>query len=63
MASFYCNDKVKEYPTEHPFKELGKKNNAKQDNISTIKLIKGGRRVDGARTRNIHIRYFKFVRE
>ena len=49
---------MKEYPAEHPFKDLCKKNLVKQDNMSTIKMVKGGRRVCGSRTRNIHIKYF-----
>ena len=49
---------MKTYPIEHPLKELGKSNLVKQDNTSTIKMVKGGVRVCGARTRNIHIRYF-----
>ena len=57
-ASVYYKDQVEEYPTEHPFKDLDKKNLVEQDNTSTIKMVKGGRTVCGARTRNIHIRYF-----
>ena len=51
-------DQVKIYPLKRPFKDLGKKNLVKQDNISTIKIVKGDRRVCGSRTQNIHIRYF-----
>ena len=47
----------KKDPSKHPFKDLDKKNLIKQDNTSTIKMVKGGRRVCGSRTRNIHIRY------
>ena len=49
---------MKEYPVTHPLKEIGTKNVVEQDNMSTIKLIKGGKRVCGQRTRNICIRYF-----
>ena len=49
---------MKEYPAEQPFKDLGKKNLVKQNNTSTIKMVKGGRRVYVARTRNILIWYF-----
>ena len=48
-ASFYCKDQMEEYPTKHPFKDLNKKNVVMQDNTSTIKMVKGGRRVYGAR--------------
>ena len=57
-ASLYSKEQVKKYPAEHPLKDLGKKNVVLQDNTSTIKMVKGGRRVCGSRTRNIHIRYF-----
>ena len=57
-TSLYCKYQVKTYPIEHPLKELGKNNLVKQDNTSTIKMVKGGVRVCGARIRNIHIRYF-----
>ena len=43
---------------EHPLNKLEKKNIVKQDNISAIKMLKGGVRVCGPRTRNIHIKYF-----
>ena len=49
---------MKKYPSKHPFKDLGKKYLVKQDNTSTIKMVKGGRKVCGLRTQNIHIRYF-----
>ena len=49
---------MKEYPVEHLLKDLGKKNVVLQDNTSTIKLVKGGRRVCRSRTRSIQIRYF-----
>ena len=49
---------MKTYPIEHPLKELGKNNVVKQDNTSTIKMVKGGVRLCGTRTRNIHIFYF-----
>ena len=57
-ASLYYKEQVKKYPAEHPFKDLDKKNAVLQDNTSTIKMVKGGRRVCGWRTQNIHIRYF-----
>ena len=57
-TSLYSKEQVKKYPAEHPLKDLGKKNVVLQDNTSTIKMVKGGRRVYGSRTRNIHIRYF-----
>ena len=37
---------------------MGKDNIVLQDNTSTIKMLKGGKRVCGQRTRNIHVRYF-----
>ena len=37
---------------------MGSKNLVKQDNTSTIKMVKGGVRVCRPRTRSIHIRYF-----
>ena len=46
------------YPIDRPLKELEKKKLVKQDNTSTIKMMKGGVRVCGARTRNVHTRYF-----
>ena len=45
-------------PLKHPFKNNDKKDLVKQDNTSTIKMVKGGKRVCGSRTQNIHIRYF-----
>ena len=57
-VSLYCKKQVRKYPAEHPFKDLGKKNVVLQDNTSTIKMMKGCRRVCCLRTRNIHIRYF-----
>ena len=57
-TSLYYKCQVKTYPIEQPLKELGKKNLVKQDNTSTIKMMKGGVRVCGTRTRNIHIQYF-----
>ena len=53
-----CKCQVKKYPIKYSLKELGKKKLVKQDNTSTIKILKGGVRVCGLRTRNIHIRYF-----
>ena len=49
---------MKEYSVERPLKDLGKKNVVLQDNIGTIKLVKGNSRVCGSRTRSIHIQYF-----
>ena len=57
-TSLYSKNQVKTYPIEYPLKELGKKNLVKQDNTSTIKMVKGGVRVYGVRTQNIHIQYF-----
>ena len=57
-SSLYSKYQVEKYPKDHPLKDLGKKNLVKQDNTSTIKMLKGGVRVCGQRTRNIHIRYF-----
>ena len=37
---------------------MGKKTVVLQDKTSTIKMLMGGKRVCGQRTRNIHIRYF-----
>lgn len=37
---------------------MGTKNLVKEDNTSTIKMVKGGVRVCDPRTRSIHIRYF-----
>ena len=56
-ASLYSKEQVKEYPTEHPLKDMGKKTVVLQDNTSTIEMLMGGKRVCGQRTRNIHIRY------
>ena len=57
-TSLYCKDQVEEYPAKNSFKDLSKKNFFIEDDTSTIKMVKGGRRVCGARTQNIHIRYF-----
>ena len=57
-TSLYSKEQVKEYPVAHLLKDLGKKNVVLEDNTSTIKLVKGGRKVCGSRTRNIQIRYF-----
>ena len=46
------------YSIDYPLKELRNKNLVKQYNMSTIKMVKGGVRVCGARTRNIYIHYF-----
>ena len=48
----------KEYDWTDPMKKYGFRNMVKQDNTSTIRLLKGGPRVCGQRTRNIHIKYF-----
>ena len=57
-ASLYSKWQFKTYPVDHPLKEMGSRNLVKQDNTSTIKMVKGGVRVCGPRTRSIHIRYF-----
>ena len=57
-VSLYSKEQVKEYPIEHPLKDMGKNNIVLQDNTSTIKMLKGGKRVCRQRTRNIHPRYF-----
>ena len=57
-ASLYSKEQVKEYPVKHPLKDMGKKTVLLQDNTSTIKMLKGGKRVCGQRTRKIHIRCF-----
>ena len=57
-TSLYSKDQVKDYPNEHPLKKLGIKNIVIQDKTSSIKLVKGGRRVCGSRARGIRIRYF-----
>ena len=49
---------MKKYSIENSLNELGIKNLVKQDNMSTIKTMKGRVRVYVARTRNIHIQYF-----
>ena len=56
-TSLYSKDQVKEYPVKHPLKDLSTKNIVLQDNTSTIKLVKGSRRVCGSRTRSIQIHY------
>ena len=43
---------------DHPPKDMGEKTILLQDTTSTIKMLKGGKRVCGQRTRNILIRYF-----
>ena len=57
-STLYCKCQMKKYPIEHVLKELREKNLVKQDNTSSIKMMKGGVRVCGARTRNIYIQYF-----
>ena len=49
---------VKNYPDSDPLKLLGTKVLAQQDNTSTIKLARNGRRSCGQRTRHINMRYF-----
>ena len=56
--SMFMKGQVKDYPDDDPLKSLGTKNLAKQDNTSTIKLARNGRRSCGQRTRHINIRYF-----
>ena len=48
----------KEYDWTDPMKKYGFRNMVKQDNTSTIRMLKGGPRVCGQQTRNIHIKYF-----
>jgi len=57
-SSLFYICQFKDYPWSNPLKKLGTRNLVKQDNTSTIKMIKGGPRVCGQRTRNIHIKYF-----
>ena len=57
-TSLFMKDQVKDYPDDDPLKSLGKNNLAKQDNTSSIKLGRNGRRSCGQRTRHINIRYF-----
>ena len=57
-SGLFYKCQFKYYPIEHPLKELGKNNLLLQDNTSTIKMLKGGRRTCGKRTRNINIKYF-----
>jgi hypothetical protein len=56
--SLFMKDQVKDYPSDDPLKMLGAKVLAKQDNTSTIRLARNGRRSCGQRTRHINIRYF-----
>ena len=58
LTSLYSKKQMREYPIDHPLKDLGKKNVILQDNTSTIKLVKGGRRVCGSKTKSIQNRYF-----
>ena len=53
-ASLYSKDQVKEYPVEHPLKDIRKNTVLLQDNTSA--LLKCW--LCGQRTRNIHIRCF-----
>ena len=46
-ASLYSKEQVKEYPVDHPLKDMGKKTVLLQDNTSTIKMLMGGKRVCG----------------
>ena len=55
-TSLFCKFQVNDYPKDHPLKKLGTKDMVKQDNTSTIKMAKGGRRTFGKRTRCIEIR-------
>jgi hypothetical protein len=48
--SLFMKCQVKDYPDDDPLKMLGTKNLAKQDNTSTIKLARNGRRSCGQRT-------------
>ena len=57
-TSLYSKNQVKEYPVTYPLKEMGSKNMVEQDNTSTIKMLKGGKRVCRQQTRNIRVRYF-----
>ena len=57
-SSLYSKKQVKEYPTEHPLEDMGKKTVLLQDNTNTITMLMGGKRVRRQQTRNIHIRYF-----
>ena len=59
-TSLYSKGQFKKYSIKHPLKELGTKNIVLQDNTSTIKLVKGGRRVCGSRTRSIRTRYLLY---
>ena len=56
--SLFMKCQVKHYPNSDPLKLLGTKVLALQDNTSTIKLARNGRRSCGQRTRHINIRYF-----
>ena len=49
---------MKEYPNDHALKEMGTNTFVEQDNTSTIKMLKGGKRVCGQRSRNNFIKYF-----
>ena len=57
-TSLYSKEQIKEYPVEYPLKDLGRKNIVLQDNTSTIRLVKSGRKVCGSRTRSIQIQHF-----
>ena len=57
-TSLYSKEQVKEYPVEHSLNDLGTNNVVLQHNTSTIRLVKGGRRVCGSRKRSIQICYF-----
>ena len=56
--SLFMKCQVKNYPDSDPLKLLGTKVLAQQDNTSTIKLARNGRRSCGQRTRHINMRYF-----
>ena len=49
-TSLFCKFEVKDYPEDHLLKKLGTKNMVKQDNTSTLKMTKGGRRTRGKQT-------------
>ena len=46
-VSLYSKEQAKKYPVGHPLKDFGKKKVVLQDNTSTIKMVKGGKRVCG----------------
>ena len=56
-SSLFCKFQVKDFLDNDSLKQLGTKNMVKQDNTSTIKMAKGGRRTYGMRKRCIETRY------